>query len=67
MPKTVNLGNNMPADFTTCVKNGGKVITKDLGNGKYMHLCKDASGWHKGEIKQKQTPRQKLAKIFKGR
>ncbi len=46
----------MPADFDACVNNGGKVITKKLPKGKYIHLCKDKSGeWHQGEIKKKQN------------
>jgi putative hemolysin len=42
----------MPADFVACVKNGGKVITKSLKGGKYIHLCKDKQGkWHQGEVR----------------
>jgi len=44
----------MPRDFLVCVKNKGKVTTKSLPDNKYMHLCKDKNGWHKGEIKSKQ-------------
>jgi putative hemolysin len=44
----------MPADFLACVKNGGKVRTKELSGGKYIHICKDKNGkWHKGEVKTK--------------
>ncbi|MCR4306304.1 MAG: hypothetical protein NUV73_04450 [Candidatus Daviesbacteria bacterium] len=40
----------MPADFDKCVKEGGKVITKRVNKGNYMHLCKDKGGkWHNGE------------------
>ena len=28
----------MPAKFNNCVKSGGKVRTKNLGGGKYLHL-----------------------------
>lgn len=53
----------MPADFEACVKKGGKVITKTLGKGKYMHLCKDSDGnWHKGETKTKKASGQKFSK-----
>lgn len=44
----------MPADFTKCEQEGGKMITKSLPDGKYIYLCKDKEGkWHKGEVKQK--------------
>jgi len=29
----------MPQEFDNCVKNGGRVRTKGLGGGKYMHIC----------------------------
>lgn len=29
----------MPADFDACVKGGGKVRTKSLSGGRYMHIC----------------------------
>lgn len=29
----------MPAQFDSCVKNGGKVRTKKLSGGKYIHIC----------------------------
>jgi len=44
-----------PQSFTNCVKRGGKVITKELSGGRYMHLCKDKQGWHNGEVKTKKT------------
>ena len=44
----------MPADFDKCVAGGGRVRTKDLGNGKYMHICWDKEGKsHAGEVKTK--------------
>jgi hypothetical protein len=43
----------MPQEFDTCRANGGKIITKTLKNGKYIHLCKDSKGWHPGEVKEK--------------
>lgn len=44
----------MPADFLKCQKEGGKMITKSLKGGQYIHLCKDKNGkWHRGETKQK--------------
>ena len=48
----------MPAAFTKCVRNGGKVRTKDLGNGKYMHICYDKSGKsHAGEVLTRKKPK----------
>jgi len=42
----------MPKGFEKCVKAGGKVVTKRMGDGKYIHLCKDKNGrWHPGEVK----------------
>lgn len=44
----------MPADFTRCQSEGGKIITKELPNNKYIHLCKDKGGkWHQGEVRTK--------------
>jgi len=42
----------MPQDFTKCVKNGGKVVTKKLKGGKYMNICYDKDGnSYSGEVK----------------
>jgi len=42
----------MPVDFTKCVKNGGKVVTKKLKGGKYMNICYDKDGnSYSGEVK----------------
>lgn len=44
----------MPADFDKAVKQGGKVVTKELSGGRYIHLVKDKKGtWHSGEVKTK--------------
>jgi len=43
----------MPADFTNCVKSGGRVRTKRVGKGEYMHICFDKAGKsHAGEVKK---------------
>jgi len=48
------MGVYMPADFDKCVKSGGRVRTKDLDDGKYMHICYDKNGKsHAGEVKTK--------------
>jgi hypothetical protein len=42
----------MPADFDKCVAEKGKVITKRVNKGNYMHICYDKSGKaHAGEEK----------------
>lgn len=41
--------------FEKCIREGGRVRTKSLGGGKYMHLCfKDGKSFA-GEIKTKKT------------
>lgn len=45
----------MPQAFDTCVANGGRVRTKDLGAGKYMHICFYKGKSFAGEVKQKKT------------
>lgn len=42
-----------PAGFDNCVKNGGRVRTKELGSGKYMHLCFRDGKSFAGEVKHK--------------
>jgi putative hemolysin len=43
----------MPADFTRCVSQGGKVRTKKLSNGRYLHICYLNGKSYPGEIKKK--------------
>jgi hypothetical protein len=44
----------VPKDFDDCVKDSGKVITKRLKHGRYMHICFDKKGKaYPGEIKKK--------------
>lgn len=46
----------MPADFDRCVAQGGRVRTKKVGKGKYMHICWDKNNKaHAGEVKTKKT------------
>lgn len=42
-----------PQAFEQCVKNGGRVRTKDLGGGKYMHICFKDGKSYAGEVKKK--------------
>jgi putative hemolysin len=42
----------MPASFDNCRANGGKIRTKSLSGGKYIHICFDKNGKsHAGEVK----------------
>jgi len=34
----------MPEEFDNCVRNGGKVRTKNLKNNKYIRICYDKGG-----------------------
>ena len=43
----------MPQAFDNCVKQGGKVRTKDLGRGKYIHICFINGKSYSGEVKTK--------------
>ena len=43
-----------PTPFEKCAKAGGKIITKRLKHGRYMHICFDKKGKaYPGEIKKK--------------
>ena len=51
-----------PQDFDRCIATkGSRKVTKSLPDGKYVHGCKDSSGWHWGEVKEKQGERLKKA------
>lgn len=44
----------MPQDFTRCVSEGGKVITKKIGKDKFIHICYDKNGKsHSSEVHTK--------------
>ena len=43
----------MPEEFDSCVKRGGRVHTKKLKNGKYIHLCFIGGKSFAGEVKKK--------------
>ena len=57
----------MPAGFDRCVKNGGRVRTKKLPNGKYMHICWLDGKSYAGEIhtKKKRSLKKKKPKLAK--
>jgi hypothetical protein len=56
----------MPADFDRCVKNGGKVRTKELGNNKYMHVCILNGKSCAGEVKTKKEKLSNTAQAIAG-
>lgn len=43
----------MPADFNRCQKNGGKIRTIEVGNGKYARVCILNGKTHMGEVREK--------------
>ena len=43
----------MPAAFLSCAANGGRVRTKKLSKGRYMHICFKDGKSHPGEVKKK--------------
>lgn len=44
----------MSTGFDKCIASGGKVISKSLGNGKYIHICTLNGISYHGEIKRRQ-------------
>jgi len=44
----------MPASFDKCANEGGRVRTKKLSNGRYLHICFKGGKSFAGEIKTKQ-------------
>ncbi|MFZ5988420.1 MAG: hypothetical protein ACOYWZ_15025 [Bacillota bacterium] len=45
----------MPKNFERCVSQGGRVFTKTLSKGRYIHICVDKAGkTHSGEVKIKE-------------
>lgn len=43
----------MPKAFEKCVAQGGRVRTKKLPNGKYIHICFKDGKSYAGEVKTK--------------
>ena len=47
----------MPVGFDRCRKAGGRIRTKTLSKGRFMHICFDKNGKsHAGEVKTKKAP-----------
>ena len=44
----------MPQAFNECVKNGGRVRTKTLKDGKYIHICFLGGKSYAGEVRTKE-------------
>ncbi len=60
----------MPIPFENCIKNHGRVRTKDLPNGKYIHICFLNGKSYAGEVKKKlakDVAKTKYIKMIKGR
>ena len=51
----------MPKEFDSCVKRGGRVRTKTLSDGRYIHLCFIDGKSYAGEVKEKKGERLKRA------
>ena len=45
----------MPAGFDKCRAGGGKIRTKQLGGGRYMHVCVLNGKSYAGEVKTKKA------------
>lgn len=43
----------MPKKFNECIRKGGRVRTKKLKNGKYIHICFIDGKSFDGEVKKK--------------
>lgn len=44
----------MPQAFNECVKNGGRVRTKKLSGGRYIHICFLNGKSYAGEVRTKE-------------
>jgi len=51
--RRVKIEGNMPAAFLKCVRTGGRVRTKKLKGGKYIHICFKGGKSYSGEVKKK--------------
>jgi len=44
-----------PQAFENCRRNGGKIRTKTLSGGRYMHICFLGGKSYPGEVKKKDS------------
>ena len=49
----------MPKSFEKCVADGGRVRTKNLSKGRYMHVCFMNGKSYAGEVKTKEKAAKK--------
>ena len=49
----------MPAGYENCVAKGGRVRTKSLSKGRYMHICFMNGKSYAGEVKTKEVKKKK--------
>lgn len=57
----------MPEEFNKCVKSGGRVRTKTLSGGRYIHICYKDGESYSGEVKSKdKSLSSSLKKAHKG-
>lgn len=57
----------MPAEFDMCVKNGGKVSTKSMPGGRYMHICFLGGKSYAGEVKMSMQKAKKDTSLTKSK
>lgn len=43
----------MPKNFEKCIREGGRVRTKKLSSGRYIHICFKDGKSYAGEVKKK--------------
>ncbi len=49
----------MPAAFERCVRSGGRVRTKKLSRGRFIHICFKGGKSFAGEVKKRKSKRTK--------
>lgn len=56
----------MPKAFDNCVSNGGRVRTKKLKGGKYIHVCFPKGGGKSvvGEVKQSKETHSPIGNVY---
>lgn len=47
----------MPEDFDKCRAAGGRIRTKKLKDGRYIHICFKDGKSYAGEVKTKESPK----------
>ncbi len=55
----------MPKEYESCVKRGGRVRTKKMSGGKYMHFCFIGGKSYAEYVKTKHNPRDKYKESLK--